>query len=208
VSLRNYSGSSDFYIADSTFLGKNDSQRLIGWNGDYWRQFAGIRRADVSPVMASYTAVRVYGPGHVVAFNYIADFHDGIDIETYGNPDGSNANEGPDYPPREYWDRRARGHRLLQQLPEPTFTTNAFEVDGGCHNIRVMRNVMVNSASHPMCNQPVGGGPAYWIRNIVYHAPGGSTRLTSGSAGVLFYNNTIVTETAAGSPPTCTGATT
>jgi hypothetical protein len=49
-----------------------------------------------------------------------------------------------------------------------------------------------------MCNQPAAGGPVYWIRNIVYHAPGGATRMTSGSAGVLFYNNTILTETAAG----------
>jgi len=59
--------------------------------------------------------------------------------------------------------------------------------------------VMVNSASHPLCNQPAGGGPVYWIRNIVYHAPGGSTRMTSGAAGVLYYNNTITTETSAGS---------
>ena len=67
------------------------------------------------------------------------------------------------------------------------------------HNVRVMRNMMLNSASHPFCNQPAVGGPIYWIRNIAYHAPGGSTRMTSGAAGVLFYNNTILTETAAGS---------
>jgi hypothetical protein len=58
---------------------------------------------------------------------------------------------------------------------------------------------MLNSASHPFCNQPAIGGPIYWIRNIAYHAPGGSTRLTNGAAGVLFYNNTILTETSAGS---------
>src|SRR5262249_24792696 len=63
---------------------------------------------------------------------------------------------------------------------------------------RVMRNMMMNSASHPMCNQPAGGGPVYWIRNIMYHAPGGSTHMTSGAAGVIFYNNTILTETPAG----------
>ena len=42
------------------------------------------------PAMASYVAVKLYGPGHVVAYNYIADFHDGINVETYGNPDGSS----------------------------------------------------------------------------------------------------------------------
>ena len=63
------------------------------------------------------------------------------------------------------------------------------------HNIRVMRNMLINSASHPMSTQPSVGGPIYLIRNIVYHAPGGSTRLTAGSPGVFFYNNTILTET-------------
>ena len=32
-------------------------------------------------------------------------------------------------------------------------------IDGGMHNIRVMRNMMVNFASHPSCNQPaIGAG--------------------------------------------------
>jgi hypothetical protein len=72
-------------------------------------------------------------------------------------------------------------------------------MDGSMHNIRLMRNVLINSASHPMSTQPSVGGPIYWIRNIVYHAPGGSTRMTAGSPGVLFYHNTITTETSAGS---------
>ena len=54
-----------------------------------------------------------------------------------------------------------------------------------------------NSASHAFCNQPAVGGPVYWIGNIAYHLPGGSSRLTGGSAGVLFYHNTILSETAA-----------
>jgi hypothetical protein len=64
------------------------------------------------------------------------------------------------------------------------------------HNIRVMRNMLLNHASHAFCNQPALGGPVYWIRNIAYNLPGGSTRLTGGSAGVIFYNNTILSETA------------
>jgi hypothetical protein len=61
-----------------------------------------------------------------------------------------------------------------------------------------MRNLMLNSASHAFCNQPSLGGPTYWIGNIAYHLPGGSTRLTNGSAGVVFYHNTILSETTAG----------
>ncbi len=194
----NYSGSSDFYIADSTFMGRDDPNRLIGWNGDYWRQIAGAGGQAFPPAMASYVAVKVYGPGHVVAHNYIANFHDGIDVETYGNPDGSHMLDGPFYPPKEFWDRRPVAIDFYNNYLT-NFHDNAIEIDGSMHNIRVMRNLMLNSASHPFCNQPAVGGPVYWIRNIVYHAPGGSTRMTSGAAGVLFYNNTILSETAAGS---------
>jgi hypothetical protein len=66
------------------------------------------------------------------------------------------------------------------------------------HNIRLMRNVLINSASHPMSTQPSVGGPIYWIRNIVYHAPGGSTRSSAGSPGVIFYHNTVTSETSIG----------
>ena len=74
---------------------------------------------------------------------------------------------------------------------------NPIEADGGMHNIRILRNMFINHASHAFCNQPALGGPVYWIRNIAYHLPAGSTRLTNGSAGVLFYNNTILAETQA-----------
>jgi hypothetical protein len=194
----NYSGSSNFYIADNYFFGRDDSKHLFGWNGAFWAKFAGVDGQKFPPLLASYTAVRLYGPGHVVAYNYVADFHDGIDIETYGNPDGSHAIDGPHYPPREYWDRRPVSIDFYNNYMT-NFHDNAFEIDGSMHNVRVMRNMMVNSASHPFCNQPAIGGPIYWIRNIAYHAPGGSTRMTNGAPGVLFYNNTILTETSAGS---------
>jgi len=194
----NYSGSSDFYIADNYFIGRDDPNRLIGWTGNFWAQFDGVDGQKFPPILASYTAVRLYGPGHVVAYNYVANFHDGIDIETYGNPDGSHALDGPHYPPKEYWDRRPVAIDYYNNYMT-NFHDNAFEIDGSMHNVRVMRNLMLNSASHPFCNQPAIGGPIYWIRNIAYHAPGGSTRMTNGAAGVLLYNNTILTETAAGS---------
>src|SRR3984893_830542 len=194
----NYSGSSDFYIADSYFMGRDDPNHLFGWNGAFWAQFDGVDGQKFPPTLASYTAVRLYGPGHVVAYNYVANFHDGIDIETYGNPDGSHALDGPHYPPREYWDRRPVAIDFYNNYMT-NFHDNAFEIDGSMRNVRVMRNMMLNSASHPFCNQPAIGGPIYWIRNIAYHAPGGSTRMTNGAAGVVFYNNTILTETTAGS---------
>ena len=196
----NYSGSSGFYIADSTFIGRNDPKHLIGWAApEIWEKFNGIEGQVFPPRMSSYVAVKLYGPGHVVAFNYIADFHDGINIETYGNPDGSTASgpgilDGPRYPTPEYWDRRPVAIDFYNNYITNSHD-NPIEADGGLHNIRVMRNMLINHASHAFCNQPALGGPVYWIRNIAYHLPGGSTRLTAGSAGVLFYNNTILSET-------------
>ena len=193
----NHSRSANFFIADNTFIGRHDPERVIGWAGNIWAPFNGIDGQKFPPVMASYAAVKVYGPGHVVAYNYVAHFHDGIDIETYGNPDGSAADAGgPKYPPKEYRDVRPVAIDFYNNVMT-NFHDNPFETDGGMHNVRVMRNVMLNSASHAFCSQPSIGGPTYWIRNIAYHLPGGSTRLTGGSAGVLFYNNTILSETAA-----------
>ena len=77
-----YAGSSDFYIADNLFLGRDDRFRLIGWTGPLWAS-AG---AYGSHLLTSYYAIKVYGPGHVIAHNAIAYFHDGIGISTYGTP--------------------------------------------------------------------------------------------------------------------------
>ncbi len=44
----NYSGSSNFYIADNVVLGRNDSKHLIGWNGAFWQQFDGRGRPGIS----------------------------------------------------------------------------------------------------------------------------------------------------------------
>ena len=192
----NYSGSSNFYIADNYFIGRHDPDHVIGWTGDFWKKFEGKDGQKFPPVMGSYVAVKVYGPGHVIAYNYVANFHDGIDTETYGNPDGSAAVDGPKYPSREYFDRRTVSIDYYNNYMT-NFHDNPFEVDGSMHNVRVMRNMMINSASHAFCNQPAIGGPVYWIRNIVYHMPGGSTRLTGGSAGAIFYNNTVLSETQA-----------
>src|SRR5262249_61186895 len=103
-------------------------------------RFAGIENRKLPPTMAWYVAVKLYGPGHVVAYNYVANFHDGIDVETYGNPDGSSATDGPKYPPKEYWERRPVAIDFYNNYMT-NFHDNAFEIDGSLHNVRVMRNL-------------------------------------------------------------------
>ncbi len=196
----NYAGSSGFYIADNTFIGRNDPDHLIGWADAIWEPFRGVNGQVFPPRMASYVAVKLYGPAHIVAYNHIAHFHDGINIETYGNPDGSmpsgpGIGDGPRYPTPEYWDQRPVAIDFYNNYITNSHD-NPIEADGGMHNIRIMRNLLVNHPSHAFCNQPALGGPVYWIRNIAYNLPAGSTRLTAGSAGVVFYNNTVLSETA------------
>ncbi|HET6980696.1 MAG TPA: hypothetical protein VFI53_01075, partial [Myxococcaceae bacterium] len=221
----NNSRSSGFYIADNYFIGRNDPAHIISWSDNSFSKILGIPfpPSDGHPSMdtangtwldallgipyapqyqfGSYIAVKTYGPGHIFAYNYVANFHDGIDDETYGNPDGSFATDpnlpdttnGPKYPPEEFWDRRPVALDWIGNYMT-NFHDNAFEADGSLHNVRFLRNFIVNTASHGYCNQPTLGGPIYWIRNIQYNAPGGSTR--GEATGALFYNNTTLTETA------------
>jgi hypothetical protein len=210
----NHSRSSNFYISDNYFIGRND-RVLIGWQGNPWPAVAAAKGMAWPPAMGqlsinqysivnphpgSYIAVKYYGPGHVIQYNYVANFHDGIDDETYGNPPGSFATDpnlpdttnGPKYPPPEYWDQRPVAIDILNNYMT-NFHDNSFEADGSMHNVRLMRNFIINTASHGYCNQPTLGGPIYWIRNIQYNCPGASTR--GEATGAVFYNNTTLCET-------------
>src|SRR5215467_551920 len=53
----NYSGSSNFYIADNYFIGRDDPNHVFGWIGDFWAKFDGVDGQKFPPVMASYVAV-------------------------------------------------------------------------------------------------------------------------------------------------------
>ena len=69
------------------------------------------------------------------------------------------------------------------------------EADGGSHNIRVLRNRCFNSAQCGLSAQPVYGGPAYYIRNILYHVPWGMAfKFKVQPAGLVLYHNTIIAE--------------
>ena len=175
-----WGGARDFYIADNTFVGRNNPDRLMGWIGRTWNQLPGFPQ----PLLSEY-AIKVFGSGHVIAHNYVANFHDGIDHATYGTPDGW---------PHSPRDRMPVAIDIYNNDIR-NVDDNCIEADGALYNIRVLRNRCFNHAHRALSTQPMLGGPAYFIRNIVYNAPeGGALKLTANSAGVLLYNNTFLTE--------------
>lgn len=169
--------SSDFLITDNLFLGREDRMRVIGWNQK------GSRSAGIYPSheLRSFFAVKVYGPGHVIAYNSIAYFHDGICISTYG-------------PPSDDPEKRASAidiYRNDVHLSNDDF----IESDGGVHNIRVFENRGVSSAHNGYSAQPMFGGPVYFYRNLLYNmANGNGFKFSAIPAGILAYHNTLISE--------------
>jgi hypothetical protein len=164
-----YAGSKDYYIADNVFIGRDDRTRVLGWASP------GLYGAH--PIN-SYYAVKVYGSGHVIAHNAVAFFHDGISVCTHGVPDAN-----PDH------------HAVAIDIYNNDIHVTGddfIEADGGVHNIRVMRNRGVNAAHTGLSAQPIFGGPAYYIRNVVYNTP--VALKFSNPAGVIVYHNTIIAE--------------
>jgi hypothetical protein len=172
-----YAGSSDFYIADNLFIGRDDRFRLIGWTGPLWASAGPYGSHQVT----SYYAIKVYGPGHVIAHNAIAYFHDGIGISTYGTPE-----QDPE--------RRASSIDIYNNDIHLS-NDDYIETDGGVHNIRVFNNRGVNAAQGGYSSQPVFGGPVYFIGNLLYHVPTGvAFKFSAKPAGLFVYHNTIIGE--------------
>lgn len=190
-----YAGSNDFYIADNTIIGRSDPTRLIGWLegvGVPWQNFPGYP-ARINGPLGSYMAISLHGNGHVVCHNYVTGFLDGIGalLQTME----------PDFMP----------HSLdIYNNVVSNINDNALQLNDYSHNVRVMRNVLINGAHIPLNvypTVPMGGGPTYFIRNIVYHFPErGVTKFYGNSAGIVLYHNSFFAEMTIGQPSVMTGA--
>jgi hypothetical protein len=173
-----WSGSRNYYIADNVMLGRFNQNYLMGFTGRTWQNLP-----EFNPKLLSEYAVKVYGAGHVVAYNSIAHFHDGVDVATYGNPDGS---------PNPVRDRMPVSIDFYGN-DISNVEDNCIEADGGAHNIRIFRNRCFNHGHRALSVQPMFGGPVYFIRNVVYHAPeGGAVKFTASSSGIVVYHNTLI----------------
>ena len=172
-----YAGSSDFYIADNLFLGRDDRFRLIGWGGGRWASPGAYG----SHLLTSYYAIKVYGPGHVIAHNAIAYFHDGLGISTYGTPETDP-------------ERQASSIDIYNNDIHLS-NDDIMETDGGVHNVRVFQNRGVNAAQGGYSSQPVFGGPIYFYRNLLYNVPTGvAFKFSAKPAGMFVFHNTIIAE--------------
>lgn len=168
-----YQGSRGFVITDNVFVGREPADRII----------TSRQRGERSSVqrMDSYYAVKVYGQGHVIAYNRAERFFDGFDVDTHGSPET-----------RQDWKSVAID---IYNNDVRVMNDNFIEADGGTHNIRVLRNRCINSGQAGLTSQPVMGGPAYFVRNVVINTPHKPAVKYWGmrAAGVLVYHNTFLT---------------
>ena len=178
-----WSGSKDFYIADNVFVGRHNPNILMGWRpGELWGLLPGFPNHIAGPG-GSELAVKVYGQGHVIAYNRVSGFHDGIDHATYGPPDGS-----PDHVVEE----NVPGSVDYYGNDMYNLDDNCFESDGGARNMRIFLNRCFNSGQEAFSFAPGYAGPWYVYRNLVYNSIQGSVK--AGAPGMIFYHNTIVGE--------------
>lgn len=179
-----WSGAKNFYIADNVFIGRHDPEKLLGW---FWQETWG-KFANYPAVITSEYAVKVYGQGHVIAHNYVADWHDGITTATYGNPDGTAADGRPS----------ANTGRVpvsidIYNNDITNVADNCIESDGSARNIRVFRNRCFNSTGGAFSSQPIFGGPNYVFRNLAYNTTtGSSVKYIDTPSGILTYHNTFI----------------
>ncbi|MBV9549112.1 MAG: hypothetical protein JO256_05495 [Alphaproteobacteria bacterium] len=167
--------SKDYYIANNVFIGRHNPNRLTSWiTPNVWAKFGEFP----APITSEY-AVKVYGQGHVVAHNYVANFHDAIDNATFGNPSAKPEDQGSSV---DFY-----GNDMFN------ITDNCIELDGGVHNMRAFENRCFNTAQPAYSTQPIFGGPAYIYRNISYNTvASGGLKLLDNPSGILIYNNTFV----------------
>jgi hypothetical protein len=121
--------------------------------------------------------VVVYGQGHVVSFNRVACFWDGIDIGGYYEP--------PDDPRKRACSIDFHNNHVSECMDD------CIEMDYGVHNIRVYRNFLAN-ALMGVSTQPLHGGPGYIFRNVIFNVSRAAFKLNCWPAGVLAYHNTCI----------------
>ncbi|MGB6846480.1 MAG: hypothetical protein WBE09_16425, partial [Candidatus Acidiferrales bacterium] len=203
----------DYYIADNTFIGRIPLDRIIGYGSAalYGKDPAWPvplncpktvlpAECDNHEPGGSEYAVKVYGQGHVVAYNHVEGWHDGIDNQTYGNPDADcELCYGAAAPDQKHTtEEDLDGSIDFYGNDLSNLNDNCFEMDGASRNVRIFKNRCFNDANSGLSIDPGFGGPFYFFQNIYYDNVGGVGGCGYSCAGMLFYQNTIIDEVGGG----------
>ena len=101
----NYSGSSNFYIADNYFIGRDDPNHVIGWAGEFLGAVQRRRRTEVSAgdgVVHRGQGVRSGPRDRLQLRREFSRRHRHRDVRQSGRLGGSRTDRS--IRPREYWD--------------------------------------------------------------------------------------------------------
>jgi hypothetical protein len=155
----------DFYIADNG--GVCDPSGAKGPHvilGPYqWPTIA----------IKSEEGVQLCGSGHVVCYNRVRGWSDGLSIlDQLGNAYPASAID-------------------FYNNDISECTDDAIEMDNGEHNVRAFRN-RITDCHQGITNQPIYGGPCYIVRNVFYNLPGSPFKLHNQTSGVVALHNTQV----------------
>jgi hypothetical protein len=124
--------------------------------------------SDDSGAHANDDGLHVEGDGHVVCHNTVSGFGDAMKVEQVG----------------------ARAVDFYGNDVNGSYD-NAIELDQSSGNSRCWRNRYFNTYM-PLSFQPIFGGPAYAIRNLVINAAVEQTKLHNSTVGVVVLNNTFL----------------
>jgi len=156
----------DFYIADNVLEG-----RLV-WPCVYTSDDPACNAGGQHGLHANDDGIHVEGTGHVIAHNRISGFGDAMKVETAG----------------------ARSVDFVGNDVLWTYD-NGIELDGSLRNTRALRNRFTNTFA-TLSFQPIYGGPAYAIRNVLVNVADEQFKLHSlggtPTVGAVIYHTTVV----------------
>lgn len=124
-----------------------------------------------------HEGIAVTGEGHVVCHNTLSGFDDALGLDH-----------------KETHLRDAIPNRATDFYGNDVLWSgdNGVELDGTDRNVRAFRNRFTNCGNHCISFQPVWGGPAYAIRNIVYNNGTSPYKLNNDPTGFYILHNTVV----------------
>lgn len=170
--------SRDWYIADNVLVGTDD----------HW-----VPRTQED---AAETGIVVYGQGHVVEYNDVSRYWDALTVADFGRPAGGVGDIDRHCVAIDF------NNNELHQARD-----DLLEVDFASHNMRVVDN-RLTSGHTGISAQPLYGGPAYFVGNVIYGVDNTPFKLHNWPAGLyLLHNTSISSGTAFRSAPIWQNAT-